>query len=460
MSAGARAALGVEVEVLAVGDELLAGDITNGNAAWLSSRLADAGVPVTRHVTVADDVDVIAAAVLESLGRVAAVVVTGGLGPTQDDLTREGLALAAGVGVRREPGLEAALRAAFSSRGRTVPEMNYRMADLPVGASSIPNPTGAAPGVLLELPGPGGGPGVVYALPGVPGEMRAMVEASVAADLVARMPAPQAVVARTVRTAGLWESEVAQAMAPEVERARSAGGPVVAFLASGGQTRVKVTGTAPTVTEAEALVAPVVAFARRVLGDAVVGGGVGGAGAVVVDDSLEGVVVAMLRARGETLAVAESLTGGLLAGRLTDVAGASDVFVGGVTAYATRLKGSLLGVAPDVLAREGAVSPVTAVAMARGVRERLGSSWGLATTGVAGPSEQEGHPVGTVHVALAGPSGAVVTKALTLPGDRGHVRLLAVVAALDVLRRTVLQRTVLQRGTKRGSTGAGLESTA
>lgn len=458
MSAGARAALGVEVEVLAVGDELLAGDITNGNAAWLSSRLADAGVPVTRHVTVADDVDVIAAAVLESLGRVAAVVVTGGLGPTQDDLTREGLALAAGVGVRREPGLEAALRAAFSSRGRTVPEMNYRMADLPVGASSIPNPTGAAPGVLLELPGPGGGPGVVYALPGVPGEMRAMVEASVAADLVARMPAPQAVVARTVRTAGLWESEVAQAMAPEVERARSAGGPVVAFLASGGQTRVKVTGTAPTVTEAEALVAPVVAFARRVLGDAVVGGGggVGGAGAVVVDDdSLEGVVVAMLRARGETLAVAESLTGGLLAGRLTDVAGASDVFVGGVTAYATRLKGSLLGVAPDVLAREGAVSPVTAVAMARGVRERLGSSWGLATTGVAGPSEQEGHPVGTVHVALAGPSGAVVTKALTLPGDRGHVRLLAVVAALDVLRRTVLQR-----GTRRGSTGVGLESTA
>jgi len=457
VSAGARAALGVEVEVLAVGDELLAGDITNGNAAWLSSRLADAGVPVTRHVTVADDVDVIAAAVLESLGRVAAVVVTGGLGPTQDDLTREGLALAAGVGVRREPGLEAALRAAFSSRGRTVPEMNYRMADLPVGASSIPNPTGAAPGVLLELPGPGGGPGVVYALPGVPGEMRAMVEASVAADLVARMPAPQAVVARTVRTAGLWESEVAQAMAPEVERARSAGGPVVAFLARGGQTRVKVTGTAPTVTEAEALVAPVVAFARRVLGDAVVGGGggVGGAGAVVVDDSLEGVVVAMLRARGETLAVAESLTGGLLAGRLTDVAGASDVFVGGVTAYATRLKGSLLGVAPDVLAREGAVSPVTAVAMARGVRERLGSSWGLATTGVAGPSEQEGHPVGTVHVALAGPSGAVVTKALTLPGDRGHVRLLAVVAALDVLRRTVLQR-----GTRRGSIGAGLESTA
>jgi len=457
VNAGARAALGVEVEVLAVGDELLAGDITNGNAAWLSSRLADAGVPVTRHVTVADDVDVIAAAVLESLGRVAAVVVTGGLGPTQDDLTREGLALAAGVGVRREPGLEAALRAAFSSRGRTVPEMNYRMADLPVGASSIPNPTGAAPGVLLELPGPGGGPGVVYALPGVPGEMRAMVEVSVAADLVARMPAPQAVVARTVRTAGLWESEVAQAMAPEVERARSAGGPVVAFLASGGQTRVKVTGTAPTVTEAEALVAPVVAFARRVLGDAVVGGGggVGGAGAVVVDDSLEGVVVAMLRARGETLAVAESLTGGLLAGRLTDVAGASDVFVGGVTAYATRLKGSLLGVAPDVLAREGAVSPVTAVAMARGVRERLGSSWGLATTGVAGPSEQEGHPVGTVHVALAGPSGAVVTKALTLPGDRGHVRLLAVVAALDVLRRTVLQRD-----TRRGSTGVGLESTA
>jgi len=414
------------VEVLAVGDELLAGDITNRNAAWISTRLADAGVSVSRHVTVGDDVGVIAAALTESLVRAGAVVVTGGLGPTQDDLTREGIALAAGVGMRRDPELEAWLRAAFASRGRVVPDMNYRMADVPEGASSIANPTGAAPGVRLELAG-----GVVYALPGVPYEMRAMVEASVVPDLLGRLTAPQAVVVEVLRTAGLWESQVAEALAPEEARVRVAGNPVVAFLASGGLTRVKVTATAATRADAARLAAPTVAYARDALGDSVFGGS---------GDSLEAVVVTALCARGETLAVAESLTGGLLAGRLTDVPGASAALVGSVTAYATRLKATLLGVPEELLAAEGAVSGATAAAMAAGARERLGADWGLATTGVAGPDEQEGKPVGTVHLGLARPDGSSESRALQLPGDRERVRVLSVVAALDLLRLALADR--------------------
>ena len=422
------AGAGLTVEVLAVGDELLAGDITNRNAAWISTRLADAGIPVTRHVTVRDDVEVIAAALAESLSRAGAVIVTGGLGPTQDDLTREGIAALAGVGLRRDPDLEAWLRAAFTARGRVVPEMNYRMADVPEGATSIPNPTGAAPGVLMELPRSGGPSGVVYALPGVPFEMQAMVQATVVGDLLGRLPAPQAVVVEVLRTAGLWESQVADRLAPEEARVRAAGNPVMAFLASGGLTRVKVTATAPTRAEAAALAAPTVAFAREVLGDSVFGG---------ADDSLEAVVVRLLRERGETVAVAESLTGGLLAGRLTEVPGASAAVVGSVTAYATRLKASLLGVPADVLDAHGAVSGPTAEAMAAGVRQLTGADWGLATTGVAGPEEQEGKPVGTVHVGLARPDGTTGSTALHLPGDRERVRMITVVSALDLLRRAL-----------------------
>jgi len=416
----------LRAEVLAVGDELLAGDITNRNAAWISARLVEVGVPVLRHTSVGDDVGIIAAAVREALARVGVVVVTGGLGPTQDDLTREGLARAAGVGLRRDPGLEAALRSAFAARGRMVPEMNYRMADVPQGATSIANPTGAAPGVRLELLG-----GVVYALPGVPTEMQAMVTASVAADIAARRPDPQVVLTTVLHTAGLWESQVAERLAPEEARVRAAGNPVVAFLASGGQTRVKVTATAATRERAEALAAPTLAIAREALGEALYGEG---------DDTLAGVVLATLRVRGQTLAVAESLTGGLLAARLTEVPGASDVVVGAVTAYATRLKDELLAVPADILARDGAVAASTAGAMAAGVRGRLGADWGLATTGVAGPGEQEGKPVGTVHLGLAAPDGRVITRTLVLPGDRARVRTIAVVSALDLLRRTALDK--------------------
>lgn len=419
----------MRAELLAVGDELLYGDIVNGNAAWLGQQLADAGVELTRSVVVGDDIEVIEDAVRLALSRAEAVLLTGGLGPTQDDLTREALAAAAGVELRRDDFIQAQLRRRFQRLNRDVPNRNYRQADLPEGAESLPNNRGTAPGVRLQLLG-----GVAYALPGVPHEMYAMFTESVLPDLLARAGRPAIVVHRVLRTAGMWESAVAEAMAPEVDRLQAAArregngtapNPSVAFLASGGQTRVRITAHASDRAEAEELIAPTERFAREALGAGLYGSD---------DDSLEGVIHRMLVERGETVAVAESLTGGLVAARLTDTPGASSTFRGGMVVYATDLKASLLGA--DV-ANHGAVSPETAAALAEGVREQLGATWGLATTGVAGPDEQEGQPVGTLHIGLSGPDGTV-TRALRVPAaDRAQVRMLSVVQALDVLRRSL-----------------------
>jgi nicotinamide-nucleotide amidase len=303
---------------------------------------------------------------------------------------------------------------------RPAPEINYRQADLPEGAEPLPNGIGTAPGVRLAI-----GAGVVYALPGVPHEMRAMFTASVLPDLLRRAGEPAVVVHRVLRTAGVWESAVAEALAAEVERLAAAGNPKIAFLASGGQTRVRITARASDRLAAAELIAPVEAAALAALGPAVYGGD---------GETLEGVVVRLLAERGATAAVAESVTGGLLAGRLTDVPGASAVFRGGVVAYATELKASVLGLDAGLLAAEGAVSAPVAAEMAAGVRALMGTTYGLATTGVAGPAEQEGKPAGTVHIGVAGPDGGAV-RSLRLPGDRTRVREYAVVSALDVLRR-------------------------
>ncbi|EFC79760.1 competence/damage-inducible protein A [Parafrankia sp. EUN1f] len=420
----------MRAELLAVGDELLYGDIVNGNAAWLGGQLADVGVQVSTSIVVGDMIADIATAIVAALGRADAVVLTGGLGPTQDDLTREGIAQAAGVGLHRDAAEEATLRRRFEEMGRSragsggrgVPEMNFRQADLPVGAQALPNVPGTAPGIRMEI-----GSGVVYAMPGVPFEMKDMFTRSVLPDILRRAGEPAVVVHRVLRTAGMWESMVAEALADEVTRLEPLGNPRIAFLASGGQTRVRITARAADRLAAQELIAPVEAAARVALGPGLYG---------VDDDSLEKVVLDLLGDRGATLAVAESMTGGLLAGRLTDVPGASAVLRGGVVAYATEVKSSALGVDPAILETVGAVSAETAVAMAAGVRERLGATYGLATTGVAGPDEQEGKPVGTLHVGLAGPDGAT-TRTVRLPGDRRRVREFAVVQALDVLRRVL-----------------------
>ena len=413
----------MKVDVLAIGSELLYGDIVNGNAAWLGQRLSEIGAEVKHSAVVGDDISDIAEAIRAGLTRADVLIITGGLGPTQDDLTREGLALAASVELKRDPVIEEALYSRFRRLRRDVPEMNFRQADVPAGAWTIDNPKGSAPGLGMEALG-----GLVFCLPGVPYEMMPMVDETVLPYLVARDPDPTVVLHRIVRTAGMWESAVAEVLAPEVDRLASIGNPVIAFLASGGMTRVKITARAKTIEEARELVAPVEKFSLAALGSAVFG---------FDDETLEKSVLDLLLVRGETLATAESLTGGLLSARLVGSPGYSSVLKGGVVSYSPEVKRDLLGVSQEVIDRHGVVSAQCAEAMASGARERCGATYALSLTGVAGPESLEGHSAGTVFIALAHPAGCEVRE-LKLPGDRERIRDFSCVSALDLLRRFLL----------------------
>ncbi|WP_141577404.1 CinA family nicotinamide mononucleotide deamidase-related protein [Actinomadura sp. WMMA1423] len=412
----------MRVELLTVGDELLLGDTVNGNAAWLGRRLADHGVEVTRSVVVGDELDVIVAAVESALDRADAVITTGGLGPTYDDVTRDALAKAAGVALVRDPALERRLRERVARAGRELQPMALRMADVPEGARTLANSAGSAPGLRVELPG-----GVVYALPGVPFEMRTIMDETVLPELaeIAGLPA---VARRTLRTARLWESVVATALA-EVE---AMDGVKLAYLPDPAEVKVRITVTGD---DAAARLAGVESRVRELLGPSVYG---------VEDESLGLVVHRLLLDRGETAATAESLTGGLIGAELTGTPGSSATYAGGVVAYATDLKRRLLGVPGELLAEHGAVHPDVAAAMAAGVRDALGAAYGLAVTGVAGPDPQDGRPVGTVYIGLAGPGDppTVLSPRLPLPGtgpeSRAVIRRMTVVHALELLRRRLL----------------------
>lgn len=400
--------------VVAVGDELLLGDIVNGNAAWLGAQLALVGAPVVHSAMVGDTVGRIATAVRRALEDADVVVVTGGLGPTSDDLTREAVAEVAGVALVRHPAIEDELRAKFAAYGFDMPEAVLKQADVPAGAMPLDNPAGTAPGLRVEVGGK-----LVFAMPGPPHELAAVF--GVARDEL-RTLSGSVGLTRTLHCAGLGESAVAEL----VEGAIAVpDGVDLAYLAGGAVVRVRLTTVAPTEAEADAVLAPLVEVLAQALGEAVFGRDA---------DTLPGVVVARLLAAGATVAVAESLTAGLVGAAITEVPGSSAVFRGGVQVYATDLKATLAGVPQPVLDEHGAVSSQTAAALAEGVRGRLGATYGLALTGVAGPDGQEGHPPGTLHVAVAGPAGTT-TRTVRLPGDRARVRLLAVTAALDLLRR-------------------------
>ncbi len=404
--------------MVAVGDELLLGDIVNGNAAWLGAQLAAVGAPVVHSSMVGDRVEQIAAAVRRALQDADVVVVTGGLGPTTDDVTREAVALVAGVALVRHPSIEDELRAKFAAYGFDMPEAVLQQADVPEGAVVLDNPVGTAPGLQVHL-----GERLLLAMPGPPHELAA-VFGGVREHLAALSGGVG--LTRTLHCAGAGESAVAEVVETAIE---VPDGVDLAYLAGGAVVRVRLTTVAPTATEADAVLAPLVERLVVALGEAL--------GDVVFGrdgDSLSAVVVARLAAAGWTMAVAESLTAGLVGATVTEVPGSSAVFRGGVQVYATDLKASLAGVPQAVLDAHGAVSPQTAEALAQGVRERLGATYGLALTGVAGPEEQEGQPPGTLHVAVAGPDGTV-GRSLRLPGDRARVRLLAVTAGLDLLRR-------------------------
>jgi nicotinamide-nucleotide amidase len=407
----------VKAAVVAVGDELLLGDIVNGNAAWLGAQLAAVGVPVVHSSMVGDQVERVVTALRRALEDADVVVVTGGLGPTVDDLTRQAVAVVADAPLERQPALEAQLRERFAAYGyRDLPDAVMQQADVPRGATVLDNPVGSAPGLRVEV-----GERLLYAMPGPPHELAAVMRV-VLPELAAR--SGRVVVTRTLHCGGLGESAVAEL----VEAAISVPDHVaLAYLAGGAVVRVRLTTEAATREEADDVLRPLVDEAAAALGDVVFGRD---------DDALAAVVVRSLERAGATVAVAESLTGGLVGGALTEVPGSSAVFRGGVQVYATDLKASLAGVPEAVLAEHGAVSEQTAGALADGVRTRLGATYGLALTGVAGPDPQDGHPPGTLHVAVAGPGG-VQTRSVRLPGDRTRVRLLAVNAGLDLLRRVV-----------------------
>lgn len=425
------------VELIAIGDELLSGVVTNGNAAWLGQALAAAGYTVCRAVVVDDTRAEIVAALRDAFGRADAVLVTGGLGPTSDDRTREALAEFAGVRLCRDPDAERRIRDYYAAPGR--PRMraeSVRMADVPEGATILANPVGSAPGLCLARPDGRVG----YALPGVPAEMRAMARAAVLPDLARRAGRPEAVRTRTVHTALAYESGVAERLRPLEAELDAAGHDVtLAYLAAPGRVRVRCTVHAPDAATAENRLAEVESRVRDLLGGVVFG---------VDDATLDGVVHRLLAERSATVAAAESLTGGLIGAALTAMPGSSATFRGGMVTYATDLKAAELGVSRALLAEHGAVHPRVAGAMAEGVAARLGADYGIAVTGVAGPQPQDGRPVGTVHIAVAATHGAdmsdtgrrpdVRVHSPLLAGSRETIRELTVVHALDLLRRRLL----------------------
>lgn len=413
----------MRAEVLSVGTELLLGDIVNTNAPHIGQALASIGVDCFMHSTVGDNEQRIADAIAAALGRADAVIITGGLGPTQDDVTREAIAAVTGKPLVRDPKVEEDLRRRFAEFGRPMPEMNVRQADVPDGASIIEQSWGTAPGLIVEHNG-----GVIYAVPGVPAEMADMLERAVLPDLLRRSGEPSQIVSRVVRIAGVSESTVAEQLRPVWDIL--GGETTMAFLAGGGEVRVRLTAKAPDALRAQELVAAAEASVRASLGAAVVG---------VDDEVLESVVGQLLLARGWTLGAAESLTGGALGSRVASSAGASEYFRGSIVSYATEVKEELLGVPGWVLDEHGPVSEPVARAMAQGARDRLKADVAVALTGVAGPTEQ-GRPVGTVVIAVAGPLGEVARE-VRLPGDRNTVRTLAVSAGLNLVRLYLLEAT-------------------
>ena len=402
----------MRAEVVAIGTELLLGQIVDTNSSWIGEQLALNGIDSFFQTKVGDNLDRIVDAIEQGLERSDAVICTGGLGPTQDDLTRE--AIAAVMGVPLEEDDEAAERiiAMFGGRGRRMPMNNLRQAMKPVGAEFIAQQPGTAPGLVCELerPGPDGTPAtkVIYAVPGVPWEMHEMVTGTVLPDLQRRAGITAVIASRTLRTWGESESGLAETLADRIVELDSSGTTTLAFLASGMEgLKVRITAKADTADQVERLLAEEEAVLRDLLGPLVFG---------VDDDTMESVVLDILREQGLTLAVAESLTGGMIGSRLCDVPGASDVFRGGVISYASDVKFDLLGVPEGPVVTEEA-----ARAMAVGARRVIGADVGIAATGVAGPDEQEGRPPGTVCLAIAvgdpDDGGVVESIELRLPGS-------------------------------------------
>lgn len=406
----------MKAEIIGVGTELLLGQIANTNAVTISRALAEKGIDVLYHTVVGDNEERIATAITHALSRSDVLIMTGGLGPTQDDLTRDGLARATSHDLARVPELEQALRQRFERLGRNMAESNLRQVELPEGARAIPNARGTAPGIAMEHDGK-----KIYVLPGVPSEMEPMLYDFIIPELSAAAGGG-IVLSRLLAVAGIPESEVAEVLKDEVARLDAERTATLAFLPSAGEVRIRI--TAKDANEAAALerIGPVEERIRKILGAAVFG---------VDDQSLEAVVASILIERGLTLAVAESVTGGMLASRLVDVPGASRFLRAGYVTYSMEAKADL-GVPRSLLERHGAVSAETTLALAEAARLRAGVDLALATTGEAGPEPKE-REVGTVFITLAWDGGST-HRGFRAPGERAAVRRWAANGALNLLR--------------------------
>ena len=409
-------------DVLAVGTELLLGQIIDSNSAWMGEQLAAHGIDSLVQVKVGDNVGRITAMLSRMLEDSAAVIVCGGLGPTHDDVTREAIAAVMGVDLVLDEAIADVIREMFASRGRHMPDNNLRQALVPFGATVIAQTRGTAPGLICPVT-VDGVEKVVFAVPGVPHEMFDMFERAVLPELERRTGDPSVIASRTLLTWGESESGLNERLDDVIAELELAGSPTLAFLASGWNgLKVRLTAKAATLDACRELLDVWERRLRARLGEIVFGAD---------DDSIESVVLDLLRSKGWSLGLAESVTGGLVGARLTGVPGSSSVLRGSIVSYASEVKQQLLGVSDGPV-----VSETAALEMAHGARRVLGADVGLALTGVAGPGEQDGMPAGTLCIGLVWPDGEL-TRSIRLPGQREQMRQFSVISSLDLLRRTL-----------------------
>jgi nicotinamide-nucleotide amidase len=409
----------MNAEIIAVGSEMLTPERVDTNSLYLTGELNNLGIEVAGKCVVGDHLDRLAEAIRQALARSEIAILSGGLGPTEDDITREAVAEALGRKLVFHPEIAEALERRFARANRKMAEVNKRQAFVIEGADVLPNDRGTAPGQWLRESA-----SVVMLLPGPPHELKSMFERECLPRLRGLAPA-QAIRTIVLRVAGMSESDLDQLISPVYKQYLN---PATTILAANGEIQVHLRARCATGAEADALLAEVAAPIERLLGDRVYSRN---------GDPIEVVVGNLLRDRRATVSVAESCTGGMLGERLTSVPGSSDYFVGGFITYANAMKVELLGVPAEVLERYGAVSQETAEAMAAGARRRTGSTYALSITGVAGPDGgSEAKPVGSVYIAIADEAG-VYTEHRRFLGDRQRIRTFTAQMALDLLRRRI-----------------------
>lgn len=408
-------------EILTIGTELLLGQIVDTNASWIAQRLAEAGIDLFYKTTVGDNAARIEAALRQALSRAEVIITTGGLGPTEDDLTRDVVAAVLGRPLRLDPDVLAHIERRFAHRKIPMSENNRKQAMVPEGAEVLHNPNGTAPGLFLKE-----GERAVACMPGVPAEMKPMLTEQLIPRIRQTFGVKAQIVSRVLKTCGISESKLDQAIGDYFREMRN---PTIGVLAHAGEIHVRLTCKGENPAEVTRMLDELEGKIRERLGSLIFGRD---------DDTLEALVGQLLRQRKATLAVAESCTGGLIASRITDISGSSDYFERGVVSYSLAAKEQTLGVPQATLREFGAVSLPVVRAMAEGVRRLAGTTFGLATTGIAGPTGGTPEkPVGLVCVALAW-EGADVAREYRLHGGRELIKYRAAQMALEMLRRHLL----------------------